>query len=75
MRAKEYLEINKERILYFDIVKSAIDALGRLRNNKIETLEYFNRYLFADARYAAQKEEFEVREGEVNKNYAYDVRM
>ena len=75
MRAKEYLEINKERILYFDIVKSAIDALGRLRNNKIETEEYFNRYLFADARYAAQKEEFEVREGEVNKNYAYDVRM
>jgi uncharacterized protein involved in tolerance to divalent cations len=75
MRAKEYLEINKERILYYDIVKSAIDALGRLRNNKIETLEYFNRYLFADARYAAQKEEFEVREGEVNKNYAYDVRM
>ena len=75
MRAKEYLEINKERILYFDIVKSAIDALGRLRNNKIETEKYFNRYLFADARYAAQKEEFEVREGEVNKNYAYDVRM
>ena len=75
MRAKEYLEINKERILYFDIVKSAIDALGRLRNNKIETEEYFNRYLFADARYAAQKEEFELREGEVNKNYAYDVRM
>ena len=75
MRAKEYLEINKERILYYDIVKSAIDALGRLRNNKIETEEYFNRYLFADARYAAQKEEFEVREGEVNKNYAYDVRM
>ena len=75
MRAKEYLEINKERILYFDIVKSAIDALGPLRNKKRETEEYFNRYLFADARYAAQKEEFEVREGEVNKNYAYDVRM
>ena len=75
MRAKEYLEINKERILYYDIVKSAVDALGRLRNNKIETEKYFNRYLFADARYAAQKEEFEVREGEVNKNYAYDVRM
>src|SRR5690554_4946744 len=75
MRAKEYLEINKERILYYDIVKSAVDALGRLRNNKIETEKYFNRYLFADARYAAQKEEFELREGEVNKNYAYDVRM
>ena len=75
MRAKEYLEINKERILYYDIVKSAIDALGRLRNNKIETLEYFNRYLFADARYAAQKEEFELREGEVDDKLAQDVRI
>ena len=75
MRAKEYLEINKERILYFDIVKSAIDALGRLRNNKIETEEYFNRYLFADARYAAQKEEFELREGEVDDKLAQDVRI
>ncbi len=75
MRAKEYLEINKERILYFDIVKSAIDALGPLRNKKRETEEYFNRYLFADARYAAQKEEFELREGEVDDKLAQDVRI
>lgn len=75
MRAKEYLEINKERILYYDIVRSAIDALSLLRNNKTKTEEYFNRYLFSDARYLAQKKDFVLREGEVDNNYVYDVRI
>src|SRR5690554_862796 len=66
MRAKEYLEINKSKILYYDIVKSAIDALSLLRNSKIKTREYFNRYLFADARQMSQKEDFVLREGEVD---------
>lgn len=75
MRAKEYLEINKERILYYDIVRSAIDALSLLRNNKSKTKEYFNRYLFSDARFLAQKKDFVLREGEVDNNYVYDVRI
>ena len=75
MRAKEYLEINKERILYFDIVKSAIDALGPLRNKKRETEEYFNRYLFADARILANEKEFVLNEGEVDDKLAQDVRI
>ena len=66
MRAKEYLEINKSKILYYDIVKSAIDALSLLRNSKRKTREYFNRYLFADARQMSQKEDFVLREGEVD---------
>lgn len=75
MRAKEYLEINKNRILYYNLVKGAIEGLCPLRNNKKKTEEYFNRYLFADARYHLQPDGFKQREGEVNKNYAYDVRI
>ncbi len=75
MRAKEYLEINKSKIQYYDIVKSAIADLSLLRNNNRKTREYFNLYLFADARYTAQKEEFVPREGEIDKSYVYDVRM
>ena len=75
MRAKEYLEINKNKILYYNLVKGAIEGLCPLRNNKKKTEEYFNRYLFADARYHLQPDGFKQREGEVNKNYAYDVRI
>ena len=75
MRAKEYLEINKSKILYYDIVKSAIDDLSLLRYSKRKTKEYFNRYLFVDARYIAQKEEFVLREREVNVDYAPLVRI
>ena len=75
MRAKEYLEINKSKILYYDIVKSAIDDLSLLRNSKRKTKEYFNRYLFADARHIAQKEKFVLREREVNVDYAPLVRI
>lgn len=75
MRAKEYLEINKDQIFHYDIVKCAIDALCPLRNNKIKTEEYFNRYLFADARYLSNKKDFVLREGEIDVNYAPLVRI
>ena len=74
MRAKEYLEINKSKILYYDIVKSAIDVLSLLRNSKRKTREYFNRYLFADARFLANEKEFVLNAGEVNEKLAHDVR-
>lgn len=75
MRAKEYLEINKDQIFHYDIVKCAIDALCPLRNNKIKTEEYFNRYLFADARFLANKKDFVLREGEVHQHLAREVRI
>lgn len=75
MRAKEYLEINKSMIQYYDIVKSAIDALCPLRNDKRKTEEYFNKYLFADARYKAQKDGFALRKGEVQVDKAPLVRI
>lgn len=75
MRAKEYLEINKSKILYYDIVKRAIDDLSLVRNKKRKTEKYFNRYLFADARYIAQKEGFVLREGEVDVIHALEVRF
>ena len=75
MRAKEYLEINKEKIKYYDIVKGAIDDLCLLRNDKGKTEEYFNKYLFSDARYAAQNGEFVRREGEVDVLCVQDVRI
>lgn len=75
MRAREYLEINKSKIQYYEIVKSAIDDLSLLRNNKRKTTEYFNKHLFSDARYIAQKEGYVPREGEIDKSYVYDIRM
>ena len=75
MRAKEYLEINKSMIQHYDIVKSAVYALCPLRNDKRKTEEYFNKYLFADARYKAQKDGFVLREGEVHAIKAPLVRI
>lgn len=75
MRAKEYLEINKSKIQYYDIVKSAIADLSLLRINKRKTSEYFNQYLFADARHLAQKEAYVPREGEIDKSYVNYVRI
>ena len=75
MRAKEYLEINKSKILLYDIVKSVIDDLSLLRRNKRKTEKYFNKYLFSDARYIAQKDDFVLREGEVDVQLAQDVRI
>ncbi len=74
MRAKEYLEINKCEIFHFDIVKSAIDALCPLRNNKRKTRDYFNRYLFSDARILANEKGFVLNEGEVDDKLAPGVR-
>lgn len=75
MRAREYLEINKSKIQYYEIVKSAIDDLSLLRNNKRKTTEYFNKHLFSDARYIAQEEGYVPREGEIDESYVYDIRM
>ena len=75
MRAKEYLEINKNRILYYNLVKGAIEGLCPLRNNKKKTEEYFNRYLFADARILAKEKAFVLNEGEVDDKLAQDLRI
>lgn len=76
MRAKEYLEIYKKKIYYFQVVKKAIQGLYPLRCNKRKTEEYFNKYLFADARYRSfiadndendKDDEFTEKEGEVDR--------
>ncbi len=75
MRSKEYLENEKPSFLHYNQVKKAIYDLYPMRTDNIKTLEYFNNYLFADARYRASKETFEPREGEVDKNIAAFVRV
>jgi uncharacterized coiled-coil protein SlyX len=84
MRAKEYLEIYKKKIYYFQEVKKAIQGLYPLRCNKRKTEEYFNKYLFADARYRSfiadndendKDDEFTEKEGEVDRTIAYKVRI
>lgn len=84
MRAKEYLEIYKKKIYYFQVVKKAIQGLYPLRCNKRKTEEYFNKYLFADARYRSfiadndendKDDEFTEKEGEVDRTIAYKVRI
>ena len=74
MRAKEYLDINKSKILYYDIVKAAIDALSLLRNDNRKTEESFNQYLFSDARFLANEKEFILNEGEVDFKLVQEVR-
>ena len=58
MRAKENLEILKEKIFLYELVKKTIYDLLPLRTDKIKTKEYFERYLFADARYWNQSRKF-----------------
>lgn len=74
MRAKEYLEMNKKKIQYCELVKKAVNDLYPIRNSKRETEAYFNRYLFADARFCKQalnddgglsSTDFKEREGEI----------
>lgn len=84
MRAKEYLEINKKRIYHYDQVKKSVYDLYPLRRSKIQTEVYFNRYLFADARYRSYEQYsgdkpsstiFNEREYEVDRAIAHKVRM
>ncbi len=84
MRAKEYLEINKKKIYHYDLVKKAVYDLYPLRNNKRQTEAYFNRYLFADARYRSHAQYyadkqplaiFNETENEIDKTIAHKVRM
>ena len=75
MRGKEYLEIEKPSFKYYDLVKKAIYDLYPLRTDKLNTFKYFNRYLYADARYHIEKETFKLRDGEVDHDIAYLVRI
>ena len=84
MRAKEYLEINKKKIYHYDLVKKSVYDLYPLRNNKRQTEAYFNRYLFADARYRSDAQYytskppstiFNETENEIDKTIAHKVRM
>ena len=84
MRAKEYLEINKKKIYHYELVKKAVYDLYPLRNNKRQTEAYFNRYLFADARYRSHAQHyagkpppaiFNERENEIDRTIAHKVRM
>lgn len=59
MRAKEYLELNKDTIKYYDDIKRIIRDLLPLRRNKIATDTYYNEVLSADIRrqsYLLQKD-------------------
>src|SRR5690554_2498445 len=51
MRAKEYLEINKNRIPCYNTVKSCVYDLYKLRRSYQDTQKYFDDRLFADSRY------------------------
>ena len=83
MRTKEFLEINKEEIYFYDEVKKAIYDLNPLRLDKSKTYEYFNNHLFADARYRSlkynnkdlKKSDFKLLDGEIDLNIAYKVRI
>ena len=83
MRAKERLEILKEKIFFYEHVKKAVYDLLPLRMDKRKTKEYFDRYLFADARYWNQcgningsfpDAVFKEREDEVNHTFVSYVR-
>lgn len=73
MRAKEYLEFRKQDFFYFELVEKIIRDLYPLRCDRAKTEEYFNRYLFADAKYKANRHN-EVQEGEVEPTIAVEVR-
>src|SRR5690554_6945003 len=75
MRVKEYLEIEKQSFKYYDLVKKAIYDLYPLRTDKLNTFKYFNSYLYADARYHIEMETFKLRDGEVDHDIAYQVRI
>ena len=75
MRSKDCLEIEKPSFYYYDLVKKAINDLYPLRADKRKTFEYFNLYLYSDARFRASKEKLELREGEVDIYEAYQVRI
>lgn len=81
MRAKEHLEFLKEKISFYEHVKKALYDLLPLRNNKRKTREYFDRYLFADARYWSRnlngsfsESDFKERENEVHHSFVSYVR-
>lgn len=74
MRAKEYLALRKKELYYYDIVEKTIRELHSLRFDKAATEEYFNRYLFADARSRVDKN-FVLQEGEVDPTVALAVRI
>lgn len=50
MKQKNYFEDAKSDLHHFDLVRRLVYALYPLRQDKRKTEEYFNRYLFADAR-------------------------
>src|SRR5690554_4386912 len=83
MRAKENFEVLKAEIYYTNHVKKAVYELHKLRTDKIETITYFNKYLFSDARYrhlrklsngCFQEVEFKLRENELDHNIVGQVR-
>lgn len=84
MRTKVYLDAYRNDIYYYNQVKKAVYDLYPLRLDKIQTLEYFNNYLYSDARYRALKKntndkfkdsDFKEFPDEVNRNIAYKVRI
>lgn len=46
MRAKENFEVLKAEIYYTNHVKKAVYELHKLRTDKMETIAYFNKYLY-----------------------------
>jgi len=83
MRSKECLENERPSFYYYDLVKKAVYDLYPIRTDKRKTVEYFNSYLFADARFNAMKENnngdildrtFELMDGEVDDAKAYPLR-
>ena len=57
MRAKEYLTLRKEYLLFYDRVKEIIEELAPLRTDLWKTRKYINRNLFPDAQYIAKNKD------------------
>lgn len=66
MRAKDYIEKNKNNISHLEEVIQAIAALYPLRNDEVATGEYHMRILTADWRY--QKYRYSAMDYELNKS-------
>ena len=74
MEALECLEMMEDDLCHPELVKRSVGALFDLKDDKMKTEEYFNRYLFADARLRVSADD-ELREDEVDAHLAGAVRL
>ena len=84
MRAKEMLEFRRKDFNYYEHVHKSIYDLYLLRTDKRKTKKYFNKHLFADARYrkkikinngSHESIIFRENKDEIDRSIAYRVRL